>query len=97
MMKAIVIIAVILLLLVLFSLLPIKLYVKYENEAAVVKAGLLFFRFQIFPQKEKKPKKRKRKKKPTKAHESVSVKQLLVDALIDLMVGTLLILIDRII
>lgn len=39
----------------------------------------------------------KKKKKPTKAHESLSVKQLLVDALIDLMVGTLLILIDRII
>ena len=39
----------------------------------------------------------KKKKKPTKAHESVSVKQLLVDALIDLIIGTLLILIDRII
>ncbi len=75
MMKAIVIIAVILLLLVLFSLLPIKLYVKYENEAAVVKAGLLFFRFQIFPQKEKKPKKRKRKKKPTKAAVAAKEKQ----------------------
>ena len=77
MMKAIVIIAVILLLLVLFSLLPIKLYVKYENEAAVVKAGLLFFRFQIFPQKEKKPKKRKRKKKPTKAAVAAKEKQAL--------------------
>ena len=75
MMKAIVIIAVILLLLVLFSLLPIKLYVKYENEAAVVKAVLLFFRFQIFPQKEKKPKKRKRKKKPTKAAVAAKEKQ----------------------
>ena len=31
----------------------------------------------------------KKKKKPTKAHESVSVKQLLVDALIDLIIGTL--------
>lgn len=39
----------------------------------------------------------KKKKKPTKAHESLSVKQLLVDALIDLIIGTLLILIDLII
>ena len=39
----------------------------------------------------------RKKKKPTKAHEILSGKQLLVDALIDLIIGTLLILIDRII
>lgn len=57
----------------------------------------LWYSFMLYIQKGGEKALGKKKKKPTKAHESLSVKQLLVDALIDLIIGTLLILIDLII
>lgn len=71
-MKALLIIAMILLLLLFLSSLYAKLRVKYEKEELTVWIGILFFRFQVFPGKEKKEKKPKLKSKGKKAEATTS-------------------------
>lgn len=66
-MKVLLILAGILLALLLLTLLYVKLYVKYEGEEVTLSVGVLFFRYQLLPQKEKKAKKEKKTKKIKKA------------------------------
>ncbi len=59
-MKALLIIACVLLLLILPLLLNLKLFIRYENEKFCLSAGILFFRYQLGPQKEKKKQSQKK-------------------------------------
>ncbi len=56
-MKAILVFSVVIALFFLLALIPIKLFIRYQDEKAVVRLGILFFRYTLFPMKEKKEKK----------------------------------------
>lgn len=55
-MKALLIIACVLLLLILPLLLNLKLFIRYENEKFFLSAGILFFVISLFPKKKKRKK-----------------------------------------
>ncbi len=56
-MKAILVFLIVIALLLLLALIPIKFFIRYQEDQAVVRLGVLFFRYTLFPAKEKKEKK----------------------------------------